>query len=52
MHYDSGEKDQNIRYDFVGEMAKSFSPPYTPEPNPITERVNRTLVDTARSMLI
>ena len=31
---------------------KSFSPPYTPELNGIAERVNRTMVEAALSMLI
>ena len=35
-----------------GEHNKSFSPPYTPELNAIAERVNRTMVEGALSMLI
>ena len=35
-----------------GEENKSFSPPYTPELNGIAERVNRTMVEGALSMLI
>lgn len=33
-------------------MSQSFSPPYTPEHNAIAERINRTLCDAARSLLI
>ena len=35
-----------------GDENKSFSPPYTPELNAIAERVNRTMVEGALSMLI
>ena len=35
-----------------GDENKSFSPPYTPELNAIAERVNRTMVEGARAMLI
>jgi hypothetical protein len=31
---------------------KKYSPPYTPEHNSIAERVNHTIMDPARSMLI
>lgn len=33
-------------------MEQSFSPPYTPELNAVAERVNRTIIESARSMLI
>ena len=38
--------------DFGGGMEKSYCPPYTPELNAVAERINRTLGDATRSMLI
>ena len=47
--------DYGLEYVSLGQQhpdtVKTFSPPYTPELNGIAERINRTIVEPARSML-
>ena len=47
--------DYGLEYVSLGKQhpdtVKTFSPPYTPELNGIAERINRTIVEPARSML-
>ena len=47
--------DYGLEYVSLGKQypntIKNFSPPYTPELNGIAERINRTIVEPARSML-
>lgn len=52
-HSDGAKEYVALQNDLGGDgMNKSFSPPYTPELNGIAERVNRTMVEAARSLLI
>jgi len=53
LHSDGAEEYKALENYFGGSgISKSFSPPYTPEHNAIAERINRTLGDAARSLLI
>jgi len=53
LHSDGAEEYKAILNDFGGVVfEKSFSPPYTPELNGIAERVNRTMIEASRSLLI
>ncbi len=53
LHSDGAEEYKALENYFGGNrMSKSFSPPYTPEHNAIAERINRTLGDAVRSLLI
>jgi transposase InsO family protein len=53
LHSDNAKEYERIAYDVANnDVVKTFSPPYTPEHNSIAERVNRTIMDPARSMLI
>lgn len=53
LHSDGANEYKSLQK-YLGEygMGKSFSPPYTPELNAIAERINRTMVEGARSILI
>jgi len=53
VHSDGAKEYVALQNDLGGGGSnKSFSPPYTPELNAIAERVNRTMVEAARSLLI
>ena len=53
VHSDGAKEYIALQNDIGGvNQNKSFSPPYTPELNGIAERVNRTMVEAALSMLI
>lgn len=52
LHSDQAKEYIRLEKTMEGYAEKSFSPPYTPEHNAIAERVNRTMVDSARSTLI
>jgi hypothetical protein len=53
LHSDNAKEYERIAQDVANnDVVKTFSPPYTPEHNSIAERVNRTIMDPARSMLI
>jgi transposase InsO family protein len=53
LHSDNAPEYRDICHDARSDgVEQSFSPPYTPEHNAIAERVNRTIVEPARSMLI
>lgn len=49
-----GEYTSNQFFDYCKEMgySREFSVPHTPEQNGVAERLNRTIVEAARSMLI
>ena len=52
---DNGTEFKNrVIYDFCAEkgITHNFSAPYTPQQNGVVERRNRTLVESARSMLM
>jgi hypothetical protein len=53
LHSDNAKEDERIAQDVANkDVVKTYSPSYTPEHNSIAERVNRTIMDPARSMLI
>lgn len=53
LHSDGAEKYKAVKNPFGGkEFEKSFSLPYTPEHNAIAERINRTLGDVTRSLIV
>lgn len=53
LHSDGAKEYKALENYFGGSgLNKSFSPPYTPEHNAIAERINRTLCDAARALLI
>lgn len=53
LHSDGAKEYKSLGKFFGGEdINNTFSPPYTPEHNAIAERINRTLCDAARSILI
>ena len=56
MHFDGAKEYIALQNDIGGKgglnQNKSFSPPYSTELNGIAERVNRTMVEAALSMLI
>jgi len=51
-HSDNAKEYVRLGKDLGGGVDKSFAPAYTPELNAIAERVNRTIEDASRSMLI
>ena len=53
VHSDCAKEYVSLQDAFRGEgVEKTFSPPYTPEHNGIAERVNRTVIEASRSLLI
>jgi hypothetical protein len=53
LHSDNAKEYERIAQDVANkDVVKTYSPPYMPEHNSIAERVNRTIMDPARSMLI
>lgn len=52
LHSDQAKEYIHLGNDLGEDVLKSYSPPYTPELNAIAERVNRTIADAARSILI
>ena len=53
LHSDGAKEYKRLENELGGkEIESSFSPPYTPELNGIAERVNRTMVEGARTCLI
>lgn len=52
LHSDNAKEYLRLGTDLGGGVDKSYAPPYTPELNAIAERVNRTIADASRSMLI
>lgn len=52
-HSDGAEEYKALREDYGGNAIEtSFLPPYTPEHNAIAERINRSMVEAARALLI
>lgn len=55
LHSDGAKEYKAICFDYDSSainVHKTFSAPYTPEHNAIAERVNRTMVEAARALLI
>lgn len=52
LHSDQAKEYLRLGHDLGEHVKKSCSPPYTPQLNAIAERVNRTIGDASRSMLI
>jgi transposase InsO family protein len=53
VHSDNAKEYQHIENDYANkDITKSDAAPYTPEHNSIAERVNRTIMVPAGSMLI
>ena len=51
LHSDQGKEYVHLEKE-LGSVEKSYSPPYTPELNAVAERVNRTIEDASRSLLL
>jgi hypothetical protein len=53
LHSDNAKEYKHIENDIAHQdIDKTYSAPYTPRHNSIAERVNWTIMDSARSMLI
>ena len=52
IHSDNAKEYIRLGNDLGGGIDKSYAPKYTPELNAVAERVNRTIEDASRSMLI
>lgn len=52
IHSDGGKEYVRLEKNLGGYIAKSFYPPYTPELDAISRRVNGKMEDAARSLLI
>lgn len=52
LHSDNEKEYNRLKIDLGGRVSKYYSPPYAPELNAIAERFDRTIEDSARSMII